>query len=1319
MALPPDIEALYRKILSRRKKALRIDRQSVTRELNRLMNTYAETSGDAQMIQKLQVLDKRLNGSVKEKIKRKAGVPRIIYPETLPILTRKDDIINAIRQNRVVVITGETGSGKTTQIPKMCLEAGLGTDGLIGCTQPRRIAAITVSQRIAEELKQEPGTTVGYKIRFEDKSSRENYIKVMTDGILLMEAQADPFLNAYDAIIVDEAHERSINIDFILGILKRLITKRRDLKVIITSATIDTKKFSRAFNDAPIIEASGRLYPVELRYQPIDKDREEKGDMSYIDAAVHAAGMLKKERQRGDILIFMPTEQDIRETCDIITGKNYKNTLVFPLFGRLSAPEQRRVFMPRQEDKIVVATNVAETSITIPGIKYVIDTGLARIAEYNPGTRTRGLPIKAISKSSADQRKGRCGRVQDGVCIRLYSEEDYEKRSIFTPPEILRSNLAEVILRMISLKIGDVHSFPFIDAPHPKNIKDGFDILEELDAIRADKKKGGMRVDYSLTAKGQTMARLPIDPRISRMIIEARKEGCVDDVLVIASALSLQDPRERPLEKESQADQMHKPFINPASDFITLLNIWNRYHDMWDTLKTQNKMRKFCTSHFLSYKRMREWKDVHHQIGTILKEEKITIRHRKKLQGETLYAGIHKSILSGYLSNIAIKEEKNNYRKAKGKEIMVFPGSGVFNKGDSWIVAAELIETSRLFARIVANIKTEWLEEVGKSLCRYSYSSPHWDRKRGEVMAYEQVTLYGLPIVSGRRVSFGPIDPAAAGETFIRSALIEGELDKPFPFLVHNRNLIEKITTMEDKIRRRDVLIGTDALSDFYTQRLANVYDIRTLQTKIKDHGGDSFLMMTEEELLQYDPAEELTLYPDEISLGNTCLPTTYHFDHGKPDDGVTVKIPARIASSVPLDSIDWIVPGLLREKITTLIKGLPKNYRKKLVPVTQTIEIIMKEMKKSEGSLVSALGRFIYDRFNVDIPSTAWASHVLPDYLKTRISVVDDEGKELFSGRDLHRVPGNLEYDASSAFISAKAQWEKTGSTKWDFGDLPQSTAIQDDETGPIVFYPALERGDGCVNIRLFQDSIQAGLSHRDGIIALYELHFRKDLQYLKKTLAVKGTMKTWATYFGGIKRFEENLYRRVIRALFDNPIRNEGAFLEHAQTVKPVLLLKGQELLQKVEPVLRAYHETRSALHDLQKANGSRSGVVTFIGELRHDLNRLLPENFLEIYDSDKLSHIPRYLKAVAVRAERGILHLEKDRIKSGELIIFHTYLKNWRDGLSRHPSDEKKKATEEFAWMLEEYRVSLFAQELKTAFPVSRKRLENKAREIDRMA
>ncbi|MBW2558365.1 MAG: ATP-dependent RNA helicase HrpA [Deltaproteobacteria bacterium] len=1306
-----DIKSLQKRIRSGVRRALHQDRRLITGELRLISNAIEKGEDGEGTLAKLLKLEKRLNASIKKREARRNHLPEITYPGILPITKKKDEIIEAIKNHQVVVITGETGSGKTTQIPKMCIEARRGIDGIIGCTQPRRIAAVTVAHRIADELKEDVGRSVGYKIRFRDKTNKDTHIKLMTDGILLMETQSDPYLNRYDTLIIDEAHERSTNIDFLLGILKRLLGRRRDLKLIITSATIDPEKFSKAFDNAPIIEVSGRMYPVEVRYRPIDSKMGEEGETSHVDAAVRAVDELSRE-EPGDILIFMPTQQDIVDTCAILAASKNGDSTVLPLFGRLSSSQQQRVFARTRMRKIVVATNVAETSITIPGIRYVIDTGLARISEYNPGTRTRKLPIKVISRSNAIQRTGRCGRVQDGVCVRLYTEEDYEKRPLFTTPEILRSNLAEVILRMIALGMGNISSFPFIDAPSPGNIRDGFALLRELGATRSEGRK------IFLTDRGTAMSRLPLDPRISRMIIDAERYECVEEVIIIASALSIADPRERPLEKEQNADRMHKPFVNTASDFITLLNIWNRYHDIRKELKTQNRMRRFCTEHFLSYRRMREWRDVYEQISNILKETGHR-KTRKTLQGELLYEGIHKAILGGYISSIGVKKEKNIYLMAKGKEVMIFPGSGLFNHGGDWIVSAEIVETSRIFARINAVINPEWLEEIGGDLCRRNYLEAHWEKNRGEVVASEQVKLYGLIIVPGRPVSYGRIDPVEATKIFIRSALVEGDIREPLPFLIHNRDLIEEVAGMEDKLRRRNILANEDVLTEFYEKRVGIACNIRTLKKLIKDRGTDDFLRMSREDIMEHHPKEELSMYPNEITLGNMVLSCSYSFDPGGQDDGVTIHVPSDIASTLPLESADWRIPALLREKITALIKGLPKEYRKKLVPIPQTVNTMIHNIKSSDSSLLTSMAQFIHEKFNINIPAAAWPIESIPDYLKMRFSVVNEKGEEIRSGRDIHLLHKDIpDGGESPAFKTAKKQWERDGITSWDFEDLPEDIALKGKDGADGLAYPALEReADGNIAIRLFRDMGKAAMTHKKGIAALYEIHFRKDMKFLKKCFILPQEIKKGANYRGGARQIESSLYLKTIRTLFERNIRKREDFLEYAKSAGRDILPEGQRLLQNVIPAVKMQGEVREILHRLEIANTTNRTANDFVAGLRKDINRLMPEDFVEIYEGERLPDIPRHLRAIMIRAERGIAHLEKDHVKADRLRPFDDKLKEMLKEAASS-SEEKKRAVEEYTWMVEEYRISVFAPEIKARGPVSPKKLKEKVADIERM-
>jgi ATP-dependent helicase HrpA len=1253
---------------------------------------------------------------------RRARLPRLDYPPSLPILLKKDEIVAAVRKHPVVVVTGETGSGKTTQIPKMCLEAGRGLAGLIGCTQPRRIAATTVARRIAEEMGEEVGHSVGYKIRFDDRTPRGAFLKIMTDGILLMEAQTDPLLRAYDTIIIDEAHERSLNIDFILGILKNILGRRQDLRVVITSATIDTEKFSRAFDHAPIIEVSGRLYPVEVRYDPLDRDLEEKGDINHIDAAVRAVEELTGRRKQGDILIFMPTERDIRETRELLSGRLREEASILPLFSRLSRSEQERVFQPMNLRKIIIATNVAETSLTIPGIRYVIDTGLARISQYNPRSRTAGLPVRAISQSSADQRKGRCGRVENGICIRLFTEEDYLGRPLYTSPEILRSNLAGVILRMLALGLGDIDAFPFIDRPAPKSIRDGIDILLELGAIEQEEDESRRKSDpWRLTERGRIMARLPIDPRIARMILEANQEECLAEILIIAAALSSQDPRERPAEKEAEADRMHAFFKDPASDFVSLLRIWQRCHDVGDSPKTQNRIRRFCREHFLSYRRIREWRDVHDQLRTILAEQKFLSAKSgsTKKEGADLYNAVHRSILSGYLGHIAVKKEKNLYTATHGRQAMIFPGSGLFNRAGNWIVAAEMIETSRLFARTVANIENVWLEELGGGLCRRTYFAPHWEKSRGEVVASEQVTLFGLVIVPGRAVSYGRIDPVEASRIFIRSALVEGEVHPPLPFLVHNRKLIEKIAGMEEKVRRHDLLVGEEEMAQFYEKRLPGIFDIRTLKRLVHDRGGDAFLRMREEDLLIQSPdSEEMALFPEAVSAGGWRLDCVYRFDPGKPADGITLKIPVQAAPSLPPAALDWAVPGLLREKISALLRGLPKEFRKKLMPLTGTRDIILQEMPR-EGSLLTALGRFLYKRFGVNIPADRWTHDDLEEHLKLRFSVVDGKDRELAAGRDIAILErGFIDEEESRAFAKARKTWEKTGLTTWDFGDLAESIPLRGEGIQQGVVYPALEADENGVRLRLFRSAPEAVRAHRLGVKALFALRFREELRHLHKGLAPAGELKLWAAAFGGAKAMENALCEKVMHDLLEADVRTAEAFASHAERVRPLLLPRGQEVLKTVRPLLKGLYDVTEIFRTIEIANRGSRPFLTFLAGLREELTALLPADFLIRYDEGRLVHIGRYLRALALRAERGAVHLEKALARVAEIRELSDRRREIGEGLPSYASEEKRKAIEDIVWMIEEYKVSLFAQELKTPFPISRKRLDARMEEIERM-
>ncbi|MBF0230542.1 MAG: ATP-dependent RNA helicase HrpA [Desulfamplus sp.] len=1429
------------------------------------------------------------------KYRKNIKIPTINYIPELPITDKKDEIIEAIKNNRVVIIAGETGSGKTTQIPKFCIAAGRGIKKKIGCTQPRRIAAINVAARIAEELGQsfqnrgiaensinsnrDNLNIVGYKIRFDDTSDPNTIIKVMTDGILLAETQRDPFLNEYDTIIVDEAHERSLNIDFTLGILRTLIKKRNDLKVIITSATIDTEKFSKAFNDAPIIEVSGRMYPVEVRYLPpqsydteqnqdnlllsegfVSKNQQnqnrydiDQDEQSYVDAAVDAVEAINRESRHGDILIFMPTEQDITETIELLRGRNWVGVTVLPLYARLSALEQAKIFQRGPGRKIIVSTNVAETSLTIPGVKYVVDTGVARIPHYSPRTRTTALPVTQISKSSADQRKGRCGRVENGICIRLYDEENYNSRALFTSPEILRSNLAEVILRMISLNLGDVSSFPFIDMPSPKSIKDGFDTLIELGAITSQKishtniqkednrekreNKKSAR-GYVLTEKGKIMAQIPVDPKLSRILLEANDRGCLEEAAIIASALSISDPRQRPQDKAQQADQKHAMFKDPASDFISLINIWNSCYGDKESLKSRNSVRKFCKEHYLSFRRMREWSDIHNQIMSVLNEHGIkgkrkleslsnvtnlNSNNKKDLKGSKLlnlettkgvklngleiggefYTALHKSILSGYLSNIANKKEKNLYHAAKGQKAMIFPGSSIFNKAGTWIVASEYVETSQLFARSAATINVDWLEELGKDLCSYSWSSPHWEKKRGEVVAKEQVSLFGLIIVPERTVAYGKINSSEAGEIFIRHALVQGEIDMKFPFMQHNQKLIEELEKLEEKTRKRDILITDEDIYLFYRSRLdRDFYNIKTFAKYLKDRNiknksdnndkitikhqdklDDSFLKMTLEDLQQKEvDKEHLSGFPDKIRIGNLDFHLEYNFNPNSETDGVTVKVPVFSAGHLlsfgnskaninATSSIDWLVSGLFREKIMALIKNLPKSHRVKLLPASEKADIISNEIQNRGKSLFYELSYFVKERFNADIPPSAWSDQGIEAHLKMRISIRDEDDKEIAASRDLKTLQDYLEssnyeiqnslYDKSLEKV--KKRWEIENITSWDFLDrlniksLPYSIKLDSDssinrvsfELFPALIPQNLQKSNNSqyaeVAVRLFKTEYEAEAAHKEGIRALFYICYENDMNALKKDIKGAARLKGYSTFFGGIDLLNQALYDCITNHLFCYEIRTKEDFETHASLAIPKLYQTGQELISRVTEICEEYRTTEAILQNITLKNMNRTTLFNLMKTLQQNLEELVPPNFLKIYPYSKIPELKRYISAIRIRAERAVVDLVRDQKRWSEVLKYVEFFKSYKlsctkdkgdtidkDGrynkrfdrlqtinkLESEWSKEKAYAIDNLFWMIEEYKVSLFAQELKTAIKVSAARLDAICKEIDRM-
>jgi ATP-dependent helicase HrpA len=1256
------------------------------------------------------------------------------FAPDLPVTARKDEIIQAIKTSQVVIISGETGSGKTTQIPKCCLAAGCGTRGMIGCTQPRRIAAINVAKRIAFEFKEPLGQSVGYKIRFDDKTSPSACIKVMTDGILLAETQQDRFLNQYDTIIVDEAHERSLNIDFTLGILRRLVKKRKYLKLIITSATIDTHKFSNAFDQAPIIEVSGRMFPVETIYQPIlgeSGDTRNPEDQGYVEAAADAARSLVSRTRTGDMLIFMPTEQDIGETMALIQGWQHPGITVLPLFARLSAREQARVFSRTPGRKIIVSTNVAETSLTIPGIRYVIDTGLARIPSYSPRTRTTALPVRPISQSSANQRLGRCGRVENGVCIRLYDEDDFNGRPFFTAPEILRSNLAEVILRMIFLNLGDVQQFPFIDPPAPKSIKDGFDTLVELGGIREKEQVQPPETSFELTRVGQIMARIPVDPKLSRILIEAQENGCLAEALVIATALSISDVRQRPAEKAAAADQQHARFKDPTSDFVTLLNIWDACRAAEKKLKSRAGFRQFCIDHFLSFKRFREWQDIYNQIRRLLEEHGFTgfepfsppsgiagLKSRDHEIGGPLYLALHKSLLAGYLSHIAHKKEKNIYTAAKGQQVMIFPGSGLFDRAGPWVVAAEFVKTSQLFARGVANIDPAWLEEIGKDLCTRTWADPRWEKKQGQVMATEQVSLFGLVIVSGRPVAYGKIHPEEAADIFIRKALVEEEVARPFPFMIHNRELIQQLADLEHKTRQRDILVSTEEMAQFYHSRLPRpFYDIRTFARFLKDRKTDDFLRMTRHDLEKTRVGDDhLALFPDVLDTGQGNFALSYQFNPGDAADGITIKVPADTAAQVPRTALEKLVPGLFEEKIIGLIKGLPKTYRVRLVPVQETAIRIAKELPKDDRPLFSQLSAFIRKHYGITIPATAWSEDSLPDHLKMRISIRDHQDREITALRDpsiLSQFPATRTQPGTTAFDRFRRRFEKTGITAWSDPELPEEIFQEIDIDEADGFsrkgYPGLKIEDEGVSLRLFSSRKQAVVAHAKGVRQLYEMQFPGDFKAIRKDIRTQEGLRQIAPYFNKPGAFQDAVNACITKDLFEKNLRTKAAFEAHIQALRPVLYQKTRDLLTDILAVGQAYADCFSLIQSLslKHRNGPRAGQI--LARLSEDLKNLVPPHFLSLYPMERIRHLPRYVACITIRAQRGVDNPVKEAEKAQKLDRFVHHLSTQVAGLSENSSAEKARKVEDFFWLLEEYKISVFAQEIKTAVKVSAKILE----------
>ncbi|MEA1867279.1 MAG: ATP-dependent RNA helicase HrpA [Thermodesulfobacteriota bacterium] len=1260
----------------------------------------------------------------------------ISCPVGLPICSAWDDLVSAVRRNQVIIVSGETGSGKTTQLPKICLAAGRGTHRKIACTQPRRVAAITVAAKVAEELGPQGPRLVGYKIRFRDSTGPETRIKFVTDGMLLAEVQQNSILGAYDTIIVDEAHERSLNIDFLLGILRRLLPVRPELKVIITSATMDTAHFCQAFGKAPVIEIAGRGYPVEIQYKPIEQD--EESDITTVEKIIFATEEIRRRDPFGDILVFLPTEREILETVKILKARCEDKALVLPMYGRLAASDQKRIFKPSTIQKIVVATNVAETSITVPGIMYVVDSGLARIARYNVKSRTKALPIVPISRGSADQRAGRAGRIHAGVCVRLYSKEDYEDRPEYTLPEIRRSNLAEVILRLYSMKLGPVDKFPFVDAPSSQAIKEGFTTLRELRALNTAGR---------LTRTGKIMARLPLDPRISRMIIEARHENALKEVVIIASAMSIQDPRERPADKESQADQAHNSFKDPSSDLLTFIKIWNVYHKELKAGRSRNQIRKYCRENFLSYNRMQEWKDIHDQIMDILQKAEefpqITKspNHQITKFSKSLNHSIHCSVLSGFLGQIALKQEGSRYLAARGREVFLFPGSSLYKKGPKWIVATELVRTSRLFARTVAAVEPEWIEKLAGDLCIHSYSDPHWEKRRGEVMAWERVTLFGLPIAERRKVRYGKISPTESREIFIRHALIPGEFKNKYPFLIHNMELISEVQDLEDRTRRRDIMVDEETLYYFYDQGLSEIENIlfrdksykgnknsgpevicneRSLARALRIADNDvPALCLTKEDLLRSIPDTNVVVqFPGHIKVSEHRLSLSYRFCPGDETDGVTVKIPSGILCSLSPEPFEWLVPGLLQEKITYLLKSLPKQIRKHLVPIPGVAENIGKKLKKTEKGLLRSLQKELFRQYGIHIERKIWPGlEDIPPHLLMRFEVIDRNGKILDSGHNLNHIQESREKSPSTfdqndpEWLKTKAKWEVSGLNIEKFSDLPSSVmSSSGDRENPIQAFHGLVIENNSVNVKLFLNQDEALSKTQQGARRLLADYLGKELGYLKKNCLPTALPPDACIAFGGTQKLRQSVYAFLYRELLGTwkQIPSRSDLIKKTKELEGKVFQQAVPIIQLLKVVLEAHIAAQREIIRLQNTITHTKNRSPVLKDLETELTRLTPPHFPAHARLNQLPDLPRYLNALAVRARRAYVNPLKDMVKAAGLKPFLLHLNEAKTHLESKKETELEEEIRHFETLIDEYRVSIFAPELGTAIPVSPKRL-----------
>ncbi|BDR34247.1 ATP-dependent helicase [Photobacterium damselae subsp. damselae] len=1230
---------------------------------------------------------------------RRTQRPTVTYPELLPVSQKKDDIAEAIKHNQVVIVAGETGSGKTTQLPKICLELGRGVKGMIGHTQPRRLAARSVASRIAEELECEMGSYVGYKVRFNDQVSDRSQIKLMTDGILLAEIQHDRYLNQYDTIIIDEAHERSLNIDFILGYLRELLPKRPDLKVIITSATIDPERFSKHFNNAPIIEVSGRTYPVDVRYRPIVEDSDDT-DRDQLEAIFDAVDELCDEGQ-GDILIFMNGEREIRDTADALEKRKLRDTEIVPLFARLSAGEQNRVFQPHTGRRIVLSTNVAETSLTVPGIKYVIDPGTARISRYSYRTKVQRLPIEPISQASANQRKGRCGRVQEGICIRLYSEEDFLSRPEFTDPEILRTNLASVILQMTAIGLGDIQAFPFVEAPDNRNIQDGVRLLEELGAINASAKDPRKR----LTSVGRQLARLPIDPRLARMVLEAPKNNALREVMIIASALSIQDPRERPMEKQQASDEKHRRFYDKESDFMTFVNLWDYVQEQQKAL-SGNQFRKQCKKDYLNYLRIREWQDIHFQVRQVVRELELRINDT-----EAGYDAVHMSLLSGLLSHIGMKDqEKNEYQGARNARFNIFPGSGIFKKQPKWVMVAELVETSRLWGRIAAKIQPEWVEPLAQHLLKRSYSEPHWEKKSAAVHAFEKVTLYGIPVVAKRKVNYGRIDPTISREIFIRSALVEGDWDTKHKFFQQNRKLLREVEELEHKSRRRDILIDDEQLFEFYDQRIdLSVVSGRHFDTWWKKASKENpELLNFEREMLFRNDASHVTDldYPNFWHQGNLKLKLSYQFEPGEDNDGVTVHVPLAILNQVEPDGFDWQIPGLRHELVVALIKSLPKTLRRNFVPAPNYADAFLSRTKVMEAPLLDSMEKELKRITGVTILREDWNLDQIPDHLKITFRAVDHRNRKLRENKDLYELKDSLKEKVQQTLSQvADDDIEQEGLKTWSFGTLPER--YQQKRGGfEVRAYPAIVDNNDSVGIKLFETEEEQHRAMQQGQRRLILLNIPSPIKYLHDNLPNKSKLGLYFNPYGRVL----DLIDDCIACGIDKLIEQKGGIVWQPEAFEALKDYVRAELGDTVVEIAKQVEEILTTAFNINKRLKGRVDLTMAfaLSDIKAQLEGLIFKGFATECGWKRLPDILRYMRAIERRLEKLPIDPNKDRV---HILKVESMVNEYKELLNKIPKGQPiPENVKEIRWMIEELRVSYFAQQLGTPYPISDKRIRN---------